>query len=91
MTSSTPTATYTYEWTDAEQTSLKRTDAEGNIAIVPIDPGNRDYAQFIADAAVATAYVEPPAVVDSRTDTQKLEDATGLTCEQIKTVLGISY
>jgi hypothetical protein len=91
MTSSTPTATYTYEWTDAEQTSLKRTDAEGNVAFVPVAEGNRDYAQFIADAAVATAYVEPPAVVDSRTDTQKLEDATGLTCEQIKTVLGISY
>ena len=82
---------YTYTWADAEQTSLKREDADGNVAFVPADSGNRDYAQFIADAAVAAAYVEPPAVVDSRTDTQKLEDATGLTCEQIKTVLGISY
>ena len=51
---------YTYTWTDAEQTSLRREDAEGNVAFVPVAEGNRDYAEFVASAAVAAAYVAPP-------------------------------
>ena len=53
-------ATYSYEWTDAEQSSLKRTDAEGNVAFVPADPGNSDYAEFCNCGATAAAYVAPP-------------------------------
>ena len=53
--------TYTYTWTDADQSSLRREDEAGNVAFVPVAPGNRDYAEFVASAAVATAYVEPPA------------------------------
>ena len=52
--------TYTYEWTDADQSSLRRTDEEGNVAFVPVAPGNRDYEEFVASGAVATAYVAPP-------------------------------
>lgn len=51
---------YTYTWTDAEQTSLRREDGEGSVAFVPVAPGNRDYAEFVASGAVATAYVAPP-------------------------------
>ena len=51
---------YTYTWTDAEQTGLRREDGEGNVAFVPVAPGNRDYAEFVASGAVATAYVAPP-------------------------------
>lgn len=39
---------YAYTWPDAEKTSLKREDADGNVAFVPADPGNRDYAEFLA-------------------------------------------
>ncbi len=39
---------YTYTWTDAEQTSLRREDADGNVAFVPAAAGNRDYAEFVA-------------------------------------------
>ena len=39
---------YAYTWSDAEKTSLKRADADGNVAFVPADPGNRDYAEFLA-------------------------------------------
>ena len=53
--------TYTYAWTDAEQSGLKRTDTDGNVAFVPADPGNRDYAAFVSSAQTADAYVEPPA------------------------------
>ena len=53
--------TYTYTWSDAENTSLKREDADGNVAFVPADPGNRDYAEFKASGATAAPCVAPPA------------------------------
>ena len=53
-------ATYSYEWTNAEQSGLRRTDAEGNTAFVPADPANRDYAEFLSSGATAVAYVAPP-------------------------------
>ena len=81
---------YTYTWTDAEQTGLRREDEDGNVAFVPASEGNRDYAEFVSSGATAADYVEPPVVADSRTDEQKLEDATGLTVAEIKAVLGIS-
>ena len=53
-------ATYSYEWTDAEQSALKRTDSEGNVAFIPAAEGNRDYAEFCNCGATAAAYVAPP-------------------------------
>ena len=52
--------TYTYTWTDAEQTTLKREDENGNVAFVPAAPGNRDYAEFLSSGATAAPYVAPP-------------------------------
>ena len=80
--------TYTYAWTDAEQSGLKRTDAEGNVAFVPADPGNRDYAEFLSSGATAAAYVEPadPAPPSLA---EQLEAATGMTVADIKFVLGL--
>ena len=52
--------TYTYAWTDAEQSSLKRTDADGSVAFVPTDLGNRDYAEFLSSGATAAPCVAPP-------------------------------
>ena len=52
--------TYTYIWTDAEQTSLMREDADGNVAFVPAYPGNRDYAEFLSSGDTAAPYVAPP-------------------------------
>ena len=51
---------YTYTWANAEQTSLKREDDQGNVAFVPTDPANRDYAEFLASGATAEPYVAPP-------------------------------
>lgn len=67
-------ATYTYEWADAEQTSLRRTDAEGKAAFVPADPRNRDYAEFLSSKATAAAYKAPPAPPEP-TLTEKLANA----------------
>ena len=81
--------TFTYTWADAEQKTLKREDAEGNVTYVPTDPLNRSYAEFLASGETAADYVEPAAPVDSRTDAEKLEDATGLPVDEIKAVLGL--
>lgn len=51
---------YTYQWADAEQTSLRRTDADGVVAYVPTDPDNKDYKQFLLSGAEASPYVAPP-------------------------------
>ena len=81
---------YTFTFADAERTTLKREDDQGNIAFVPTDPANRDYAEFLRSGATAAPYVEPPAPTDLRTDEEKLEQATGLTIAEIKAVLDIA-
>jgi len=40
---------YTYEIIGQELSSVvKRTDSEGNIAFIPIDPANADYQKYLA-------------------------------------------
>ena len=80
---------YTYTFANAEQTSLRREDDEGNTVLIPVTSGNRYYAEFLASGATAAPYVEPPAPADLRTDEEKLEQATGLTIAEIKAVLGL--
>ena len=82
-------ATYTYEWIDAEQTSLKRTDAEGNVACVPTDPLNRDYAEFLSSEATAAEYVAPPAPPEPTTEEKvnRLLSDYGLTREEMSAAL----
>ncbi len=89
MTSSTPTATYTYEWTDAEQSGLRRTDVEGNIAFVPTDPRNRDYAEFLSSGATAAAYVAPSAPPEPTTEEKvnRLLSDYGLTRAEMRVAL----
>ena len=79
--------TFTYTFTDAEESTLKREDEQGNIAFVPTDPANRDYAEFLASGAKAAPYVAPPEPAPL-TAQQKLENA-GLTVDELKTLLGI--
>ena len=80
-------ATYSYEWTDAEQSGLKRTDAEGNIAFVPTDPANRDYAEFLSSKSTAAAYVAPPEPAPLTAE-QKLANS-GLSVDELKGLLGL--
>ena len=79
------TMTYTYAWTDAEKTSLKREDSEGNTAFVPADEANRDYAEFLNLGATAAAYKAPPAPPEP-TAAEKLA-AAGLTVDELKALL----
>jgi len=81
---------YTYTWSDADQTSLKREDSNGNVAFVPTDPANRDYAAFLSSGATAADYVEPPVVADTRTSAEKLEQVTGMTIAEILEALDLS-
>ncbi len=82
-------ATYTYEWTDAEQTTLRRTDAEGNVAFVPTDPANRDYAEFLSSGATAADYVAPPELPEPTTEEKvnHLLSDYGLTREEMLAAL----
>ena len=78
---------YTYTWSDAEQATLKREDEDGNVAFVPTDPRNRDYAEFLASGETAADYVAPPAPSEP-TPQEKLA-ASGLTVGELKALLGL--
>ena len=56
--------TYTYTWANTEQSSLIREDENGKTAIIPTDPRNRDYAEFLESGATAGDYVPPPPSTD---------------------------
>jgi len=64
--------TYTYAFCDAEGNSIKRTDENGNVAFVPVAPGNRDYAAYLASGITATAYVAPAYVAPEPTEHELL-------------------
>ena len=85
------TPAFTYEWVDAEQTSLRRTDTDGNVAWVPADPGNRDYAEFLSSGATAAAYVEPepPAPLTTEQKINNMLAAYGLSREELRTALAV--
>ena len=78
---------YTYTWSDAEKTSLKREDTDGNVAFVPVADGNRDYAEFKVSKARAVAYKAPPAPKPP-TPAERLE-ASGLSVAELKELLGL--
>ena len=85
-------ATYSYCWCDAEQTSLKRTDAEGNVSWVPTDPANRDYAEFLSSGATAADYVAPPAPPELTTEEKvnRLLSDYGLTRDEMRETLELT-
>ena len=82
---------FTYEWANAEQTGLRRINADGNAAFVPADPGNRDYAEFLSSGATAAAYVppeEPPEKTTEEKVDQLLSDY-GLTRDEMRAALDV--
>ena len=53
--------TYTYSWANADQTSLKRVDAEGYTLWINAEQiTSSEYQEFLESGAVAAAYVAPP-------------------------------
>ena len=81
--------TYTYTWTSTEQTGLKREDDQGNVAFIPTDPANRDYAEFCNCGATAAAYVAPPApkALTTEEKVNHLLSDYGLTRNELLTAL----
>ena len=69
--------TYTYTWTNAEKTQLKRDDGW----VIPAEEDNRMYAEFLASGATAADYVAPPAPVEPTAE-EKLA-ASGLTLDDL--------
>ena len=79
--------TYTYTWANAEQTALIRKNETGNVAFIPNDPLNTDYAEFLSSGATAAAYVEPPEPPELTAE-EKLA-RSGLTVDELKELLGL--
>ena len=53
--------TYTYSWANADQTNLKRVDAEGyTLWINAEETTSSEYQEFLESGAVAAPYVAPP-------------------------------
>jgi hypothetical protein len=80
---------YTYTWTSAEEVTLRREDEEGNVAFVPADPANRDYAEFLASGAEPAPYVAPaePAPLTTEEKVNHLLSDYGLTREELRAVI----
>ena len=80
---------YTYEFTDAEESGLRRTDENGNVAFVPVAEGNRDYAEYLASGETAAAYVAPPAPPEPTTEEKvnRLLSDYGLTRDEMRVAL----
>ena len=79
----------TYQWTNSEQTCLRRTDADGSVVVVPADEANSDYAAYLASGEEALPYVEPPPPEPLTTE-QKVDNmlsAFGLSREEMITAL----
>ena len=78
----------TYTWTNAGATSLKYVDdstTPDTVKFIPVDAGNRDYAEFLSSGATAADYVEPPAPPEP-TLTEKLA-AAGIDLDELKALL----
>ena len=82
---------YTYEWSNAEQTILRRTDADGRVAWVPVDEDNSDYIAYLASGKEASPYVEPPPPPELTTEEKitRLLDDYGLTREEMIAALQV--
>ena len=83
--------TFTYTFADAEETTLKREDEQGNIAFIPANPANNDYAQFLASGAKAAPYVAPPEPepLTAEEKVDKLLSDYGLTRDEMRTALEV--
>ena len=81
--------TYTYTWADAEKTTLRREDADGNVVWVPTDPRNRSYAAFLASGDTAADYVAPPEpkALTTEEKVNHLLSDYGLTRDELLTAL----
>lgn len=81
---------YTYTWTSADQTVVKREDEEGNALFIPVDEGNRDYRQFVEETGgVADPYIAPPppAPLTTEEKVNRLLSDYGLTRTELKSAL----
>ena len=81
--------TYTYTWNVADQSSLRREDADGNVAYIPTDPRNLDYAEFLSSGATAAPFGPPPPPPPPTTEEKvdRLLSDYGLTRAELRATL----
>jgi hypothetical protein len=76
----------TYKWNDPDHNYLSIHNENGSVTTVPASSDYALFREYEESGETADEYV---AVVDARTDAERLEDATGLTVDEIKAVLGL--
>ena len=80
---------YSYTFIDADNTFLKRVDADGNVVCFATNPANSDYAEFLVSGATAAPYVAPPPPPPLTTEEKitKLLSDYQLTRDELKSLL----
>ena len=83
---------YTYSWANADQTNLKRVDAEGyTLWINAEQTTSSEYQEFLASGAEAAPYVAPPEPKPLTTEEKvnKLLSDYGLTRDEMRAALAV--
>ena len=83
--------TCTYQFTTPDNSVIKRTDENGNVAFIPADIENTDYAKFVSSKSVAASYVapEPPPELTTAEKVDNMLQAFGLTREEMQAALAV--
>ena len=79
---------YIYTFDNAEETTIKREDDQGQITLIGVNSGSPGWNEYISSGTTAAAYVEPPAPLEP-TPEEKLVNA-GLTVDELKKLLGLN-
>jgi hypothetical protein len=78
---------YVYTWVDAEKTTLKREDQQGQAMFIGANSNSRGWKEYVKSGATAADYVAPPEPAPLTTE-EKL-NAAGLTVEELRTLFGL--
>lgn len=78
---------YTYTFADAEETTLKREDDQGQTTFIAVNSGSPGWNEYVSSGTTAAPYVAPPAPPEP-TPEEKLA-RSGLTVDELKGLLGL--
>lgn len=78
---------YTYTWSNADQTILKREDENSVVVFIPAKEENGDYAEFLKSGETAANYLAPAALPELTAE-EKLANV-GLTVAELQGLLGL--
>ena len=78
--------TFTYTFSDADHTTLHRVDEDGNTLVIPVDPDNVFYTEFVESGDIANPFPEPEPLTTEEKVNKLLSDY-GLTRDEMRAAL----